>query len=268
LRLIETLIPWPRNRAWYSWLQYCDPRFRLMNQPRCGAACRDRLCKGARHQFGRHPPAEGAPDDLAREEVLDRRHKEPALCGRHVGDVSRPDLVGALDREVLSEQVRGDRQPVAGISRLHPERPLALHATQTQLAPHPLDRAEADAEAVGRQLPLQALGAVGLPRPVVRGPRRQFQPLAKARSRRRLPRQPGVVAASGDFEHAAQDTHRVLSVQFSDHLVARNDSLAKYALAFFRMSRSIRNSAFSRRSRESSASASVTSRRGAAGGGD
>jgi len=59
-----------------------------MNEPRCRAARRDRLDGGA-------------PDDLAREEVFDRRHVEPPLVGRDVRDVGRPDLVGSIRLELL-----------------------------------------------------------------------------------------------------------------------------------------------------------------------
>ena len=64
----------------------------MMNQPLGGSARRDRLPEGAHHKVGRHPPAETTPDDLAREEVFDRRHKEPALCGRDVSDGLWPEM--------------------------------------------------------------------------------------------------------------------------------------------------------------------------------
>jgi hypothetical protein len=84
----------------------------MMNQPLCGAARRGGLLKRAHHQISRHPPPEAAPDDLAREQVFNRRDVEPTLAGRHVRDVGRPSLVGAFHREVLPEQVLSDRQGV------------------------------------------------------------------------------------------------------------------------------------------------------------
>ncbi len=67
-----------------------------------------------------------------------------------------------------------------------------------------------------------------------------------------------MVAARRDPEHAAEDAHRVLPSYLFEHRILRSDSLAKYAADFFKMSHSIRSSAFSRRRRESSASCSVT----------
>jgi hypothetical protein len=72
-----------------------------------------------------------------------------------------------------------------------------------------------------------------------------------------------VAATSRDLKHATQDAQRVFTAEPFDHHTPRSDSLAKYAADFFKMSRSMRSSAFSRRRRDSSASTSVTSRRGA-----
>lgn len=60
----------------------------------------------------------------------------------------------------------------------------------------------------------------------------------------------GVVAARMDLHHAAHRPHGMLFFMGTDEGVPYRDSLAKYAAAFFRMSRSSvtrRNSAFSRR---------------------
>src|SRR3954466_4915416 len=68
-------------------------------------------------QVIRHRPA----DDLARGQVLDRGQVQPALVRRQVGDVGQPDRVGPLGDEVAVEQVRRDRQGVAGVGG--PRRP-------------------------------------------------------------------------------------------------------------------------------------------------
>ena len=71
--------------------------------------------------------------------------------------------------------------------------------------------------------------------------------------------QPGVVAAAGDAENATQDAHGKLGLLRRDEGEPHWLCLAKKAVAFFRMSRSIRSSRFSRRRRRSSLRSSSVS---------
>ena len=71
----------------------------------------------------------------------------------------------------------------------------------------------------------------------------------------------GIVAASGYLQHLTQWTQWVGETQRPHERVPGSCAFAKYAVAFFKMSHSIRASASSRLSRDSSASSSVTGRR-------
>ena len=68
---------------------------------------------------------------------------------------------------------------------------------------------------------------------------------------------PGVVATGRYVQQPAQDTFGVVEPQFFHHRVPGSDSLAKYAAAFFNMSRSIFTSANSFFVRARSISTSV-----------
>ena len=72
---------------------------------------------------------------------------------------------------------------------------------------------------------------------------------------------PGIVPASGHRQHPTQSGQRIVGAQRHHHCVPGSCAFAKYAVAFFKMSRSIRVSASSRFRRETSASSSVTGRR-------
>lgn len=72
----------------------------------------DHWLERAHDEICRQPPAEIVPDDLASEEVFERRYVEPPFVGRHIRDVCRPHFVGAPGLEVLLKQVLSDRQRV------------------------------------------------------------------------------------------------------------------------------------------------------------
>src|SRR5512142_3183372 len=64
------------------------------------------------------------------------------------------------------------------------------------------------------------------------------QPLVLAGTARLRGSLPGVLAAGVDSHHSAQATHGVQALVGLDKCVPYPDTLAKYAAAFFRMSRS------------------------------
>src|SRR5207248_752701 len=65
---------------------------------------------------------------------------------------------------------------------------------------------------------------------------------------------PGVEAASRDLQHPAEQPHRPVLPMVLDEGVPHDDSLAKKAVAFFKMSRSIWSRLFSARRWRSSSS--------------
>src|SRR5688572_15697204 len=79
---------------------------------------------------------------------------------------------------------------------------------------------------------------------------RQLRIVVRARGRRTIA--PGVVAAPSHPQRAAQDAHGKDGLLRVDEGKPYSLCLAKKAVAFFRMSRSMRSSRFSRRKRRSS----------------
>ena len=118
---------------------------------------------------------------------------------------------------------------MTGVGRHHTKAFLLLHAPQAQFAAHAFDRPETRPKAIGGEFTLQASCTISGAGSVMRRLCRHLQASFGCRPPRRLPHTPGVVAARGNIKHAAEHCER--------------------------------NSAFSRRSRDNSASASVTMRR-------
>src|SRR5690348_12236710 len=85
------------------------------------------------------------------------------------------------------------------------------------------------------------------------------QPLIALRPRGRRPLLPGIEARPGDPEHLAQRGYGEAGLLRRDEAELHSLSLAKKAVAFFRMSRSIRRRLFSRRSCASSSRSLVVS---------
>src|SRR3989441_7372626 len=87
----------------------------------------------------------------------------------------------------------------------------------------------------------------------------ETQPFVRPRARRRRARLPRVEARARHLERAAEHPHREDGLLRGDEPESHGCSFAKKAVAFFRMSRSIRSVRFSRRSRPSSSRSSVVS---------
>src|SRR4030042_253350 len=71
---------------------------------------------------------------------------------------------------------------------------------------------------------------------------------------------PGIVSACRHLQHTAKQRNKIGKSQLLDYRVPCSDSLAKYAAAFFKMSRSIFTTANSRFTLVSSCSTSVRGR--------
>ena len=136
--------------------------------------------KRAHDQLLRHAGIEGVTHQLAVEQVFDAGKVKPTLVRGDVGDVRHPRLVGGRDGKLAIQQVWRHRQVVLRI-RGRLEFPL-LSATQTEFAADALDAVNAYQNAVVGQVGLQALGAVGLSRPLVRRLDLDFQPRIRLRS--------------------------------------------------------------------------------------
>src|SRR4051812_45553159 len=191
---------------------------------------------------------------ISRVAILDGGQVQPALAGRDVRDVGEPDRVRPLGREVLVEQVGGDREVVPAVGR--PRRPSAAPAGgEPHLAHEPRHPLATDPDALLSQLGVHARAAVG---PSARGEDRPdpfAHPSIVLSVSPRPAAQPGVEAAHRDAREPAQRPDRECRTLGGDEAVAHEAtaSRAKKAAARFRISFSCSSRFTSRRSRASSA---------------
>src|SRR5437016_1496144 len=233
------------------------PAVGMMHEPGAGLAMGQGHRQRLDGELPRDPVAQRPADDPAREEVEDDDEVQPALARPEVRDVRDPGRVRRRDRELPIEDVGGYREVVLRVRRaleapLLP-RPQALFAHQARhaMASHrlalrlkfPIDSGTPIAAATGRMGGRDVHGELL----IVASPSRDRPPLRSV--------EPG----------AADPEHRTEQVDGEHGLLSRDEgelhpcSLAKKAVAFFRMSRSIRSVFTSRRNCVSSARSSVVS---------
>src|SRR5712692_1803337 len=230
---------------------------RMMQQARRGAAAGQRHPEGVEGEVVRdalaHRPAYGE----ARAEIEDHRQVEPALARRNVGDVGDPRLIRFGPLELPGQDVGRDGERVARVGR-HPEppaapggQPAASHQTRHALTTR--------ATAAVHQLGVNPRTAIPLPALRVDRGDLEAQSFIRPDVRCRRPRLPRVEARARDLQRAAQQPHREGGLLRGDEREPHAFSFAKKAVAFFRMSRSIRSVRFSRRSCPSSSRSAVVS---------
>src|SRR5450830_1325979 len=135
-----------------------------------------------------------------------------------------------------------------------------LLAAQGQFSTQADDPVTAGRKALRRQFRLHAQRAIGLSALCVHGLDSDLQACVILRPLRRFAVRPSVETAARDAKDAAQDGDRIVESQSLHDRVPGSDSRAKYAAAFFTISRSMRTSASSLRSLVTSASSSGTER--------
>ena len=167
---------------------------RVANQTRLGMASAQRLIQRLTNRALAQVIGHRVADDPAAVEVFDPGQIQPAFGGGHAGDVADPRLIGTLDSKALSQPIRGHGPGMARIRR-HAKPPF-LSAAQAQLAADAPDAMKADANAVRRQITLQALGPVGLAASLVRGANLSPQSALLAASRRGWSPPPGMKPAA------------------------------------------------------------------------
>src|SRR5215469_3691571 len=215
-------------------------------------ATRHRHLQSIDHQPAGDPLAHRPADDLPRIQVFHRRQVQPTLPGRDVGDVRYPDLVDRYRLELPVQDVVGHRQIMVGVGRTA-ELPFRLggDTVLTHELGHGVDAATL---AACSQFHMDARAAVALFHLLVDGLDLLGQSLAALLLGTGGAIAPGVVAAAGHLQHLAHQPHRPLTAVRVDEAVLHSDSLAKKAVAFFKMSRSIWRRLFSARRRRSSSS--------------
>src|SRR3990172_11166963 len=221
--------------------------------------------QGIDHQPAVDPVRHRPAHDLPRIQIFDRRQVQPAFRRRNVRDVRRPRLILLRRSEVAIHDVLRDRMRVVRVGGDYPElldcfrlNSRLFHALRHGLA---IARMSLCHELLLN--PRRTVCVLVLHR--VHGPNAvgQFFPTTGPVAERTLP--PGVIAAAGDLQHVALHADRPDRPVVFHELVSHRDSFAKKAVAFFKISRSIRSRSFSARNRAFSTSSAVGCR-GLAGG--
>jgi len=233
------------------------PPIRVMHQPHSRFPSeprhRQRVGHDVRCQAGFARPAH----HFVVEQVKHNRQVELAFILPQIGDVRCQGLVRGRWREVSFQPVRRHRQVVRRVRRhLVPS-----HVARTDaVLPHQLlNPFLAGWGPAPPQLPDHSRGAVGAFECRVNGAdQRQHLGVCQPRAIRRAALLPGAIAA---FAHRQDRTHLVQGVARALHVhpgVRHSVSLAKYAVAFVRISFSRFSRTFSARSRDSSICSGVT----------
>ena len=218
-----------------------DPAIGVMKQAGGRPSAGDGLHEGRPHQVSCHPGVHRMADHLAGEQILDAGEIEPAFRGRHVRDVGDPGLVRSGRDKRLGQDIRCHRQGMMRFSG-RPEPPHLL-AAKSQLLTEPLDAPNPGSKAVLAQFGLQPFRAIRLAAAPMGRLDRHLQPRVLLGAHRGAAGAPGVVPASGYVQGSTQDGERILKTQRRHQCVPGSCAFAKYAVAFFKMSRSIRASA-------------------------
>src|SRR5918995_1489144 len=238
----------PLESALATAIRMVDQAGRWSSNNKSSAQCRER-------QLLVQPVTDRPADDAPGEQINDDGQIQPALAGPDVGEIGAPLLVGPLGREVLVEEVGRDREGVQAVGGALEA--AWLPSSEAVLAHQPGRPAAPHREAGVLQLARQARAAVGpvREREGRADMRQEHQVVALATASRAA--SPGEVAAWAHAEDLAQALDGELLFRRIDELEPhRLPSLAKKAVARFRISRSWRSTSFSRRSRFSSAAMS------------
>src|SRR5664280_2941485 len=117
--------------------------------------------------------------------------------------------------------------------------PPFLTTAQTQLPANPLDPMNTHNDAIIRQIPLQTLRPIRLACTSMSSLYLQFQSFLFLLSAGKRTFDPSIISALCYIQYSAQKHNRIGESQLLNQRVPFSDSLAKYAAAFFKMSRSI-----------------------------
>src|SRR2546422_1327049 len=233
------------------------PAVGMMHEPGVGLAVGQGHRQRLDGELPRDPVAQCPANNAAREQVQDDHEVQPALARPEVRDVGHPGRVRCRDRELPIENVGRHREVMLRVRRaleaalLPRAQALLPHEARHAMAPNvvalclefPIDPGTPVAPATGRM----GGGDVHGELLILAAPRRHRT------SSRRI--EPGAT----DPEHRAEQVDRERGLLSRDEGELHPCSLAKKAVAFFRMSRSIRSVFTSRRNCVSSARSSVVS---------
>ena len=272
MRLIEQSMPSVRKRLLVGVAGVLAAAIAVMQQL-LAVGRRDSIAwrSASRDQLRGQRVADRPTDDLAAEQVDHHGQVDPTGRGRQVGDVGHPFAVGRVGREVAIEHVGRRRLRRIGLRGGRREMPC-----ETRLF-RPISRIACGHRVAAGRLQVVALvqllgdlvAAVNAVRLGMHLPHRRLNPRVTLAARTRRPlerRRSSPRSRRSSTSHITDDRKRV--AMFTDPGVFHSDSFAKYAVAFFRISRSssarlscLRSRLFSSRSSSTEASSPHGSRR-------
>src|SRR2546421_368566 len=187
--------------------------------------------------IGRRPA-----DDATGVKVHHHRQVKPPLGGRNEGDVRHPHLIGSdlPSPKPAVEVIGSDRMRMVGIGGAQAEAADAPGA-DLLLAHEGFHGAAAATLALAAQLPVHPRSAVAAVAALMNGADR-FDQSQTPQLTRWWPLggvAPAVVAGRVTAQHSAHGANRPLPAMFVDEAVSHGCSLAKKAVAFFKISFSI-----------------------------
>ena len=213
--------------------------------------------QGGQSQFvgdpGRHRPSH----DDAREQVDHDRQVQPAFRSPHVGNVANPNTIRRSNREFTGQDVRCDRPTMVRLGR-HPKLSPMLGSNAGD-SHHPRDSVLRDRILRRSKLLENPRASIGATARFVNRTDLLQQTIIGLGASTRPSAAPGVVAAACDLQDIAQHPDRIKGPLRVDESVSHRLSFAKKAVAFFRISRSIRSRPTSFLSRRISACSAVSS---------
>src|SRR5450631_990671 len=234
------------------------PLIRVMHQLLGPTAAPQRHGERIHHELRRHLRTHRPAHDTAREQVQDHRYVEPAFSGIDIGKVGNPFHVGRRRLEVALEQVCRD-----GTSRahalVHRTALLASQCLDARTSHQASDAVLSDALTRFVQVAPDPGTAVTAATQKMKRANAHRQSFVLDRACAGLVCVPLMEPGSRHIEQPAHPAYRPNRSMSRNEAVPHLDSFAKYAAAFFRMSRSIRASANSRLSRSISLACSVLS---------
>lgn len=190
------------------------------------------------------------PYGLAIPQIHDRGQIDPALLGGQIGDVTHPDFPDTVRSKPTVQQVRGYRTAVFGVGRSNP---LASDPAGNVHRPHqPCNPRTTDPAVLTYQFPVDPRGAIGSARtvPDLKDLSTKAVVLYRARTHRSV--SPAVIPTTADSEYLGHLLNGIQVLMISHKLIDYPFFLEKMPMAFFRISRSMRRSAFSCLMRSSS----------------
>ena len=197
------------------------------------------------------PGTHGPADDPARIQIQDDRHIKPPRTGRHNSEIGGSHTILRRDRKLLVQAIRHRRGFLLAVLD-GPDIPLSALRHDASHASQPGHPMAATRFAHPLQEPPHSPRAVGLACLLVQHPHPLDQEAIALSAHTVGAPLPGRDPTATDLQHPTQTGHAMLVCMDLNERVLHRDSLAKYAAAFFKLSRSSVTRASSRFSRATS----------------